>query len=638
MMRNKATYEELEQRNRELENELFLYKTIIANVPISVFAKDAQDEYRYIIWNKELEKVFGTSSNQIIGTHDYQLFENREEADYFREYDISVMNGKEIIDIPNENLTTANGIKIVHTRKIPIYDENNQPKILLGCLEDITSKVLMEQTLKESEEKYRTYFNNVGEGFASVSPDEEFIYANPAAESIFGVEKNNLIGRNLKEFFSNEQFKTVNIQTGIRKQGQSSNYELELTRFDGIKRNIYITAVPQFDVNQNFIGTCGIFRDITESKNIEKALKYEQYLMNSLMDNVTANIYFKDCESRFIRINNAQAKLFGLSDPKLAIGKTDFDFFSEIHAQQALDDEKEIIRTGQIISKEERETWNDRPDTWVLTTKLPLRDNDAKIIGTFGISTSITDRKEAELIIHKQNQELKELNSDKDRFISILAHDLKTPFTAMLGFSSLLVRNIHKYDIEKIENIAKTVDLNIRRTYHLLDDILMWVLAQSGKLPFEIKEFNFSTICNEVLENLQSNALAKNITINYFGNEHILIFADINMLKTILRNLISNALKFSYNKGNIDIHAEKNIDNIIVSVSDCGIGMEPEKLNKLFDISNIHASKDTTGEKGSGLGLILCKEFVEKHGGKIWAESEVGKGSNFRFTIPVIDK
>ena len=135
---------------------------------------------------------------------------------------------------------------------------------------------------------------------------------------------------------------------------------------------------------------------VTQRKQVEEALNVEQYLMQALMNNVPVQIYFKDLESRFIRINNAQAELFRLSDPGQAIGKTDFDFFSKEHAQQAYDDEQIIIKTGQPISKEEKETWDNSPDKWISTTKLPLRDQDEKIIGTFGISVNITERKQIE--------------------------------------------------------------------------------------------------------------------------------------------------------------------------------------------------------------------------------------------------
>ena len=145
----------------------------------------------------------------------------------------------------------------------------------------------------------------------------------------------------------------------------------------------------------------------------------------------------------------------------------------------------------------------------------------------------------------------------------------------------------------------------------------------------------FTNICHDVIENLELNAKIKNITINHSAMEEINIFADIDMLKMVLRNLISNAIKFTNNGGQIDISAEQTDSTITISVLDNGIGIEPESLTKIFDISQFHTTTGTAEEKGTGLGLLLCKEFVEKHGGKIWVDSEFGKGSEFKFTLPI---
>ena len=236
--------------------------------------------------------------------------------------------------------------------------------------------------------------------------------------------------------------------------------------------------------------------------------------------------------------------------------------------------------------------------------------------------------------IKSQNEELKKLNADKDRFMSILAHDLKSPFNSLLGFSQLLSENIRKYNIDKIEKQIKIINNSARNIFRLLEDLLMWAEAQSGKIPYEPQKLSFIDICTDVVEVLKPNANVKNITINYFTEEMIIVFADIGMLKTVLRNLVSNAIKFTNTGGQINIYAEKTQSNITISVSDNGIGIAREILNKLFDISQTHTTKGTVNESGTGLGLFICKEFVEKHDGKIWVESEIGKGSNFKFILP----
>jgi len=233
---------------------------------------------------------------------------------------------------------------------------------------------------------------------------------------------------------------------------------------------------------------------------------------------------------------------------------------------------------------------------------------------------------------------LHQLNADKDRFISILGHDLKSPFNNLLGLSEVLKEDISKLDIDEIETLANQIHTTAQNTYNLLEDILKWAGAQQGKIPFEPQILNFRDICIDIFEILSPNANTKNITINYSAPDKINIFADIDMLKTLIRNLVSNAIKFTNNGGVININAEQNSENVTISVSDNGIGITPDNLKKLFDISEVLTTKGTAGESGTGLGLLLCKEFVEKHGGKIWVESEVGKGSEFKFTLPVFSR
>jgi len=241
----------------------------------------------------------------------------------------------------------------------------------------------------------------------------------------------------------------------------------------------------------------------------------------------------------------------------------------------------------------------------------------------------------AELIIaNNELKQLLQLNADKDLFISILAHDLRSPLSVLLGLSDLVTENIRQFNIDKIEKLVNEINQSAQNTFALLQDLLKWSRVQSGKIPFEPQNLSFTDICKDIIKILNPNAIAKNITINYSSADEINFFADVDMIKTVLRNLVSNAIKFTNNSGAININAEVNSGNLTISVSDNGIGIEPESLTKLFNISKIHTTTGTAKEKGTGLGLLLCKEFVEKHGGKIWVESECGKGSIFYFNIP----
>lgn len=234
----------------------------------------------------------------------------------------------------------------------------------------------------------------------------------------------------------------------------------------------------------------------------------------------------------------------------------------------------------------------------------------------------------------KEKFELKEANATKDKFFSIIAHDLKNPFSILLGFSEFLMENLKELDIDQIEEQIKLIYDASHQTYSLLEDLLLWSKSQSGRLAFEPQKIIFEDLCPEIIYSLSGQAQKKNIRLNFSDSEKTVLFADLNMLKTILRNLISNAIKFTYPNGEINIYTEKNQDNPIINVSDNGVGIEKNNQPRLWMLSEQFTTLGTNKEDGTGLGLILCKEFVEKHGGKIWVESELGKGSNFRFTIP----
>ncbi|NJO90673.1 MAG: PAS domain S-box protein [Chloroflexia bacterium] len=264
-----------------------------------------------------------------------------------------------------------------------------------------------------------------------------------------------------------------------------------------------------------------------------------------------------------------------------------------------------------------------------------LKDPEKKHFGMWAIIRDITERKRVEADIKQKNETLSKLNSDKDLFLSIIAHDLKGPFNTVLGFLDLLKKNLHQYDMDKIEKFISIVNTSAHSYFHLLEDLLLWARSQSGRMPYNPQYLNYLQVFQYVSEVLGSIANTKNIKINNIANEEITLWGDLDMLKTVLRNLVSNAIKFNNEGGKVDICAERKEMFVTISVSDDGIGMEPEIITNLFDIRKTISTEGTAKESGTGLGLILCKEFVEKHGGEIWVESEVGKGSVFYFTLPL---
>jgi signal transduction histidine kinase len=239
------------------------------------------------------------------------------------------------------------------------------------------------------------------------------------------------------------------------------------------------------------------------------------------------------------------------------------------------------------------------------------------------------------LEFEQQNQELIKLNTDKNLLLSIIGHDLKNQFYSTFGFSTLLQANIREYDIKKIEKQIGYINCSAQQAINLLDDLILWTNNQSGKLLFNPEKLNLTNTSIDVLEGMNFTAFAKSITLTHFASNEIDVYADKNMIKAILRNLISNAIKFTKSGGKVNVFIEQNNSNAVLTVSDNGVGIESDRFSKLFDISQNRTTNGTANEKGTGLGLLLCKDFVEKHGGEIWVESEFNKGSSFKFSIPI---
>lgn len=226
-------------------------------------------------------------------------------------------------------------------------------------------------------------------------------------------------------------------------------------------------------------------------------------------------------------------------------------------------------------------------------------------------------------------------NATNSKLSEIISHDLKSPFNSLLGFSDLLLKNIYTYDIDKIESHVQQIKKIAKNTYSLLEDLLIWSKSLSGKLVTEPQNISVKQICEEMIENFSQISETKKISISYLEVQETVVKADLQMLKTILRNLISNAIKFTNTNGKIRVFSTIENGFATIVVSDSGLGISNEDIEKLWDIRQQYTTLGTANEKGSGIGLALCKDFVGKHGGKIWVESELGKGSEFMFTLPV---
>jgi signal transduction histidine kinase len=239
-----------------------------------------------------------------------------------------------------------------------------------------------------------------------------------------------------------------------------------------------------------------------------------------------------------------------------------------------------------------------------------------------------------ELLIEQRTNKLIEIVSTNGKFLSIIAHDLRSPFSSIIGILELLKLSLKEFNKDEIEKYVNIVYNSANNTLILLDNLLVWAVSQNKEKNFKPIKINLYNLLKEEIESLKFLAIQKQITLKHLINPDLNVAADIQMVKTILRNLISNAIKFTNINGEVIINATEIKQFVEVEVKDNGIGISAENQKKLFQIDSFHSTPGTHDEKGIGLGLLLCKEFVELHGGNILIESETGKGSRFAFTLP----
>ena len=243
--------------------------------------------------------------------------------------------------------------------------------------------------------------------------------------------------------------------------------------------------------------------------------------------------------------------------------------------------------------------------------------------------------KASEEEIKKKNDELNELNESKDKFFSIIAHDLRSPFQGLLGISNYLVEEFDTLEKEDFKEMILSLNEALHTQYKFLDDLLNWSRIQSGRMIIEPAYLNLTTELQKVLRLFESTINSKKISLAININSNQKIFADDDMLALLLRNLLSNAIKFTHTGGTVEITAFEEDGAVLIVVSDNGVGIKQENIPKLFRFDVQFSTHGTNKESGNGLGLVLCREIVEKHGGKIWVESEINKGAQFFFTLPL---
>lgn len=421
-------------------------------------------------------------------------------------------------------------------------------------------------------------------------------------------------------------------------EGQPYDIEFKIEAADsGEQKDIH--SIAQYDAEQKIV--FGVIQDITERKKIDQALYESEQRFKQLVERMQVGVLLQGPKAEILLCNPMAVELLGLTEEQL-VGKTSFDpdwnvihedgspFPGEDHPVPRAIENREAVHNvvmGVYSSKRDERVW-------LLVDAEPQLNADGTVLQVVCTFIDISSRKLAEEALKESEALLRELNATKDKFFSIIAHDLKSPFNNIVGFSDLLLTQIQEKDFEGIEKYAGIINTSAQRVMDLLMNLLEWSRSQTGRMEFNPEYIEIYELVNSVVELLEETARQKSIRILKNLPRKTVAFADFSMISTILRNLISNAIKFTNPGGLIEISVQPSDNELMVCVADNGVGIKKEIIRKLFRIEESLSTAGTRNERGTGLGLILCKEFIEKHGGRIWAESEPGKGSKFFFSIP----
>jgi PAS domain S-box-containing protein len=373
-----------------------------------------------------------------------------------------------------------------------------------------------------------------------------------------------------------------------------------------------------------------IVRDITEQKLIKDALEEKSQLYHAMFEkNQAVKLLIDPMNGAIIDANTAASKYYGYSLQELkSMNICNINVLSPIEIAENM--QQSITGQKSYHKFQHRITTGEIRDVEVYSSPILISGREL----LHSIIHDVTDRKRIEDQLKESEIRLRELNATKDKFFSIIGHDLKNPFNAIIGFSNILLDQVKEKDYEGIEEYAEIIHKSSLRAMSLLADLLEWSQLQTGKLIFSPTTFDLAKLIDEVSDLANDAALHKNILILNDLPAQVIVFADKSMIGSVLRNLVSNAVKFSNVNGRINISVNKTPTEFIVAIQDNGVGIKEESIGKLFRIEEAYSTPGTLKETGTGLGLLLCKELVQKHGGKIWVESKVGIGSSFSFTIP----
>ena len=612
------------------------YKQLVENSPNVVFIVDEKGKLNFI--NASFTKLFGLDE-KIIGKSFEKLLSGDEDVEFIQDIISKTIAGKSFKDLEFGFKGKGNRKFYSTTRIYPILDSKKNKHECAFIVIDITKSKLEQIERIESEKKYRALFDLSPSAIVIVDlQSRQIIDWNLAALKLLGyssreMKKNKLSTLHEKKIYDKTR---VEIEMQLIRKGR---FSVETIWTEKTGREIPVNLYGGYlELKKKNLVQIYAY-DISEKKRAESALLENLEIRTALFEGSRDPMILVDLDDHCKYANPAMTRVFGYSLEEV-IGKS-FPGIIEID-ERKFNEWVTICKKGGGVSNYEtnRKTKSGKIIPVSITIS-PIKNSKGELVYLSFWYRDISESKktEEELVIaneaiKKYAEELKELNANKDKFFSIIAHDLRSPFQGLLGFCNLINSEYDNLNTEESKFIIHNIGESAKNIFALIENLLEWSRIQSGRKEFVPKKLNLYEEALTAIISQKIQAINKEIALKNLVDEGIFIKADENMIQTVLRNLISNGLKFTQNGGAVVVSAAAKKDFVEMCIEDTGIGISEDDIPRMFRIETHFVMQGTNKEPGTGLGLILCKEFIQKHGGDLWVESVLGKGSRFYFTLP----